>query len=98
MTDDELKLRLSRLLPEKIDFRRGRYRWLEADDERRVRDTEWQHVCWLIEQTFTSKTNEYARYVDSLTKLTNFDPVRASWQQRAEVLWAVKGITGKWNE
>lgn len=102
-TDTELKLALAKLLPEKIVVvsatdEGGYFRWKSAAANPHVNfieETEWLHICWLIEQTFGES---YMDYIQHLVKLVlpiqgaYYKALNASWQQRAEAILKVKGI------
>ena len=111
-TNQQLKLALARMLPEKIqifkplDQRPAFFAWYdeEGDTSNYINDTEWLHVCWLVEQTL-DKTQQL-HYIERLVWM--LDPndawpevltvskgwffLNATWQQRAEALCRVKGI------
>lgn len=84
MTDQELQLELAKLLPEKIEqgVNAGRFIWI--GNCMWVRDTEWLHVCWLIERNVLSADEHHA-----FSKLVN---ISDSWQQRARAILKVKGM------
>lgn len=67
MSEDELQLRLSKLLPDKLKFARGFIRWTEGD-ERRVKATEWLHVCALVEETIEDR-DRLGKYHAALMKV-----------------------------
>ena len=80
MTDAQLKIALSKMLPEKLAFDDSfsikdcepRLRWLYDSSTHAYRrdlgviDTELLHVCWLIEETLSDgEWNDYGSYIDS---------------------------------
>ena len=96
MTDQDLKLALAKMLPEKIFPRQhNRYNvstgmhdptgfnieWIENHVP--INDTEWLHVCWLVEETLSEF--EGKAYWFAMNNL------HATWQQRAAALIKVKG-------
>lgn len=100
MNDLELKLGLAKLLPDKIDTSfDGTPRWLIAPSSsappRIIKDTEWLHICRLLEQSLDG-TNAASDYVILLKHVIAPNPprgfvgdfrfVNASWQQRATAL------------
>lgn len=105
--EQKLKLALARMLPEKICIQvESQPSWFEVSSDgirwsgRPVQDTEWLHVCWLIEEKH--KDEDQKNYlaneetiVTALQKVTGgeyFLCYHATWQQRAEALCKVKGI------
>ena len=114
-TDQQLQLALAKMLPEKIgvDNECGleeNETWLfwrasnSADCEDYIRNTEWLHVCWLVEQTLERPARDGFDW--ELKKVINngkeYDTwswtvdapkmISASWQQRATALAKVKGV------
>lgn len=100
-TDAQLQLALAKMLPEKIahDEIYNRFHWYISKvghvDWPPLRDTEWLHVCWLVEETLTPiQRDDY--YYDGIRKgdkeLDHSYCVSATWQQRAIALAKVKGI------
>lgn len=96
MSETELQLALAKMLPEKIEVtfenkivgnpnaeRSWYFTWLDRPAKQSVQDTEWLHVCWLIEETLTTK--EALEYYDR-----QISSHHASWQQRAEAIIKVK--------
>lgn len=90
MSETELKLALAKMLPEKMKWKAYKsndkqhdpsinWKWSHSG----IRDTEWLHVCWLIEETLTTK--EALEYYDR-----QISSHHASWQQRAEAIIKVK--------
>lgn len=107
MTDETLKLQLAKMLPDKIILYastdpcwKQSYEGTIACGED-IKGTEWLHVCWIVEQTLSMqlpppphKESERTRYVDLLNEACGSKGCCiASWQQRAEALCKVKGIT-----
>ena len=103
-TDQALKLALAKMLSEKL-YLHNRPKcdtvyWSGNDRDQTfslpVQDTEWLHVCWLVEQQFNNF--DHQRYVNQLyeeaephTRLMHPD-CSPSWQQRAIALAKVKGV------
>lgn len=110
MTDQQLQLTLAKMLPEKFCIER-----VPIDNEEMVvwnsqqlhgrppvKDTEWLHVAWLVEEALDSPDSlRYPKVLASLNasysgghqvSLSDFYTTHASWQQRAEALCKVKGI------
>lgn len=95
----ELKLELCKLLPEQLEGYKNRAStqfeiWKK---NRQVLDTEWLHVCHLIEATFT--TLECYQYQDRLCEIAvDWNPKQKAltwlwhtpWQQRAQAILKVK--------
>ena len=87
INDLKLQLALAKILPEILiicpDEITVRWRSILSSPQV-VQDTEWLHVCWLVEQalSYDDKINQYVRLVE----------VSSSWQRRAEALCKVKGI------
>jgi len=102
MNDDNLKLALAKMLPEKIIIAGGVNvpRWKAEQSQWRILDTEWLHVCWLVEQGLSIRLpaiphqeSERTRYVDLLNEACGSKGCCiATWQQRAQALCKVKGI------
>jgi len=118
-TDTQLQLALAKMLPEgTLDFgeyytdpvskkQTGMY-WFHWRGEqyecRDVKETEWLHVCWLVEQTLIpTRRGQYnaelslivcTRCLSSAVKEPEYiyNLLNASWQQRAEALAKIKGI------
>jgi len=62
-------------------------------DSGKVRDTEWLHICWLVEQSLSPM--DYSDFLRAFEKTNGYGlriKMSASWQQRAEALCKVKGI------
>ena len=76
-TNEQLSLALAKMLPDTFNV-----------DEDIVFETEWLHVCWLIEQTFVLTD----KYIDYLSYLPGENPVSASWQTRTIALAKMKGV------
>ena len=94
-TDQQLQLALAKMLPEilRADFGTEgddlHFEWLVEPRLMRIRDAEWLHVCWLVEQTLSD--DERKEYTPLL--MTNWwGLTHASWQQRATALAKVKGV------
>lgn len=105
MSEQELQLGLARLLPEKVCWHAypnmgnpiNLYQWGTEFDFNCVTigETEWLHVCWLVEQSFNDE--EFIQFSDELTKArlvragTSYtqaerETISASWQWRAEAI------------
>ena len=99
-TDDKLKFALAKMLQDKIIYSETTESfWWQGDEYpawRVIRETEWLHVCWLVEQTLNQ--NETFDYRQELQDAFSFSihsvtpAVSDSWQQRAQALAKVKGI------
>lgn len=103
MSEQELKLFLARQLPDMIEVQEPftHFFW-KSLSARIVRKTEWLHIAWLVEQTLdgTSAASDYALELKHVIApdppkglAGDFRYVNASWQQRAEALCRVKGVT-----
>ena len=105
-TEQKLKLALARMLPDKLTIcfdatTTLSFAWVVRENHNVqnlsiVRDTEWLHICWLVEQTFDEE-----QFCDFHTYLwdqaDNYEQrcrgsVSASWQLRAQAICKVKGI------
>lgn len=110
-TDQQLQLALSKMLPEKLIFDNEyttygnptpRVRWLYDSTKHLERsdlsvyDTEWLHVCWLVEETLTDA--EMYNHIEHLYQINNkpkydfHNDCHTTWQQRAIALAKVKGV------
>lgn len=95
MTDKELQIELAKMLPEMINIGSSRNAlapcWAMGME---IADTEWLHVCHLVEQTLGDDNSLYGRvcYANVLMGIckTHAACVFASWQQRAQALVVVK--------
>jgi hypothetical protein len=76
-TDHELQLFLAKMLPEKLgEFpaygpSEAFFFWWKDDAHKElgspIKDTEWLHVCWLVEQTLNDNQYEkFEMFVDDL--------------------------------
>lgn len=87
-TDNQLKLALAKMLPDKLKLvPYGRednliLSWILQKSSEPVRDTELLHLCWLAEKTLSVKVQNLSLTV----------AIHASWQQRVIALAKVKGI------
>lgn len=94
--DQKLRLALAKMLPNRIGFTGSHFYWCEVTpDASRIQDTEWLHICWLVEQAFS--VDEAREYHKQLQVVGQHMPYNAwlwncSWQQRAQALCKVKGI------
>lgn len=97
-TDAQLQLALSKMLPETLHVTtKNVVEWLP--NHGRVNETEWLHVCWLIEEELSDKEIDlYLFVLDSVVDLGPF-PSRisafryhSSWQQRVIALAKVRGM------
>lgn len=103
-TDIEFKLALAELLPEKIIVQEhGTSKnwfcfWNESPTySTLIKDTEWLHVCWLIERGMgVGSCIQFEMLLQNTvikqSPTKDWRAYSASWQQRAEVLLKVKGI------
>jgi len=87
-TDQELKLALVKMLPEiywnSID---DCAYWIVGLRHGRVLDTEWLHVCWLVEQTLSGmQMLKYQRILSHICENSTLRATHATWQQRATAL------------
>lgn len=116
-TDQQLQLALAKMLPDMLaiepvtltngeSYVRWCYNSLLNHPSRRlslkVLDTEWLHVCWLVEETILA-SQQYA-YMEKLASIAGecdcfetdashaFRVGHATWQQRAIALAKVKGL------
>lgn len=92
-TDQELKLKLIKLLPYKLRISGSDiiYIYWMTRPYHQLYDTEWLHVCHLIEQTLTSQ--ELVNYANELAIICGSHlEMFATWQQRATALLKIKGI------
>lgn len=100
-TDQQLQLALAKMLPETLipAVTAGKFWWNGNQRQRivgcEIINTEWLHVCWLVEQTLSDEQRDV--YIISL--MTDVDGTRymnrgvsATWQQRALALCKVKGV------
>lgn len=76
-TDQELKLALAKMLPEKISCEQvslGGVKWFVFvwGDYSPILETEWLHVCWLLEHGLRYKGNQFQwlDYTKELFSLT----------------------------
>lgn len=107
MTEQELQLGLAKLLPKQLVTTDKQAFWvpsanpqLALDDELAipVNDTEWLHICWLIETRDFVSIKQQDDYRDELCELfyksnpKHTQICSASWQQRAEAILKVKGL------
>lgn len=88
-TDENLKIVLAKMLPEKIVYKPIGCRW---NNGKEVLDTELLHLCWVVEEELTWKLKtEYRRELQRIC-ITLTDSHCATWKQRVEALAKVKGI------
>lgn len=104
--EQKLKLALAGMLPYKICNQHGEVHWWNENGTvgYRVCSTEWLHLCWLVEETLDDA--QYELFCHSLSE-TEWDTPRwfkstlpasmlrtsSSWQQRAQALCKVKGLS-----
>ena len=95
MTEQDLKLALAKMLPEKIVLYHNpqfpelaTIRWMK--DGRELQETEWLHVCWLVEETMVG-SDSWGRYLVEMATTPWNELIHATWQQRAAALIKVKG-------
>lgn len=103
MTDLELQLWLAARLPERLQVFQTADKsvwWIYPYGTGPVKDTEWEHIVWLIERGLTpeQKTKYYwtlAAFLLGKEVPLNctFVLINASWQQRARALTATLGET-----
>jgi hypothetical protein len=100
-TDKQLQLALAKMLPEKLHWNKSHNKGMwnrPYGDGEEIKETEWLHVCWLIEKSLPlDKRDEYHWRLGELTEKDRMAPrywtnLNASWQQRAVALAKVKGI------
>lgn len=112
-TDTERKLFLAKCLPERIfvdgetsPMPYGFY-WKAGVEEhgilknlncvKHIRETEWLHVCWLVEQTLDyEQRGEYATLLAQTGPVNfhwNFDTIHKDWQERTTALLSIKSNT-----
>lgn len=98
----QLQLAMAKMLPEKVRINHeGTACWIDRliiQEPREVYDTEWLHVCWLVEQQLNDFNKKQFR--NELVKICGIESSRdincgisASWHQRAEALCKVWGVT-----
>jgi len=97
MTDHDLKLDLAKMLPEQFSIIGNSVTWSRVatvcDQLRKgcyIIDTEWLHVCWLVEEKIVG-TDLWGRYLVAMETTPWNESVHATWQQRAAALIKVKG-------
>jgi hypothetical protein len=114
-TDQQLQLALARMLPEMLmvdlepidesaqSSQVCGIKWRSGNsycDYVDVRETEWLHVCWLVEQG-ADRQNFALAYQQELERIAAHNRTdkrgrwavyHASWQQRATALAKVKGV------
>jgi hypothetical protein len=97
MNDTELKRKLAEMTSEIVFYRNPQFpslatfRWRKSGDE--IRETEWLHICWLIEQKLDNAQAQYYYHKVGMLigdyMLADFNANRiitATWKQRAEAL------------
>jgi len=100
--DQQLQLALAKMLPKELvekdnEVLGWHIAWRGNAPNSKVRESEWLHVCWLVEQEFVS-IKQQDNYRDELCEIfykhnpQHTQICSASWQQRAEALCKVKGI------
>lgn len=93
MKDEQLKLALAKILPESVHVHEQesiKTFWWKGEDYpsgRQIRDTEWLHVCWLVEQEMM-RCEGGQRWLDYI----NLIGESSCWQERAIALCKVKGV------
>ena len=96
MNEQDLKLALVKILPEKIYTAKGLsgslncYWRKDGELQSEIIDTELLHVCWLVEETIVG-TDLWGRYLVEMETTPWNELVHATWQQRAAALIKVKG-------
>lgn len=112
-TDHQLQLALAKIAPNILREMYGtegenlHFEWQIPERRTRViQDTEWLHVCWLVEQGLSDTEHEVHRVAlwslveesDGLERVTQYERANnrsycsTSWQQRALTLAKVKGV------
>ena len=94
MNDEQLQLALAKMLPDKITIGCDVFYWISKTDTCfcRVIDTEWLHVCWLVEQLLNVRERcLFTEELGGVLNQTQFSLANKTWQQRAEALCKVKG-------
>lgn len=91
----KLKLALAGMLPKKIIVNpAGLFGFFWNDKTSAILDTEWLHVCHLVEQTLSEE--ERLSYLDELGECYGgryvFEWVNSPWPLRAHALCIVKGV------
>jgi len=95
--DQKLQLALAKMLPKKIKIfepmpeipSHNHYRFWWKKKELKIRETEWLHVCWLVEQTFNEV--EQIKYVATMWR--NNQPIGFKggydWNQQklSDLIW-----------
>ncbi len=92
-TDQELQLLLAKMLPKEVSVGgNGLVYWNDWSHKKfaTVEETEWLHVCWLVEQTLDRSQRH--QYMFEELPADEWDQVSATWQQRAMALATVKGL------
>ena len=93
-TDTQLKQALAEMLPVEVTFipMKGVLVY-HFNNYKQVLDTEFLHLCWLVEETFTpSKRLDYVGELMDNQGLDLWQRYHATWQQRVTALCKVKGI------
>lgn len=91
--EHKLKIALAAMLPEKIEHYSSKGFQFEIwkHNGNQIQDTEWLHVCWLVEQTLSG--DEYTHFLLHLHKMTNsVRTTSATFEKRAQALATVKGV------
>lgn len=93
MTDLELQIELAKLVPERLEIINKAVFWKDTPFSQGdlVQDTEWLHVCWLIERGMTDGVHD--QFTDIIYHIDSRIErgISASWQQRARAILKVKG-------
>ncbi len=97
-TDKQLQLALAKMLPKKLkasELTERVFFWCNRNSipTHEVKETEWLHICWLIEQNIIKDSGDvysWDNYIALLQQHTFYSS--ASWQQRAVALAQVKGV------
>lgn len=97
-SDLTLQLTLAKMLPALLgkDPLTSKVCWLinlegTAVPHDEVKETEWLHIVWLVEQGLSHEQYEGQSEIFNYVELLQ-DDCHASWQQRAIALCKVKGI------
>ena len=103
MSDQELKLALAKMLPEKVHVVEfldekepyHRFYWFNktVTGGTEIQDTEMLHVCHLIEKDLNNHAWwSFVAYLSDICGAGFSLGISATWQQRAEALIKIKGV------
>jgi hypothetical protein len=110
-SDTQLKLFLAKMLPGVIQVDNNksfiRFFWTEKQPDcyNGVKDTEWLHICQLVELDLIELQNQalrdtaskyygvWTRYVSNMKSMTFYgESIRATWQLKAKMLTKAVGV------